>query len=100
MTAGDGSREPSLEFPPVVRPESLPTSSAAGLPAVRLPGDVRLSTVALASGLALAFEGVRLAARLAQKRSAARRSMEMEPPAHVTVSYQWTQIIVERQERS
>jgi hypothetical protein len=98
MTAGDGSREPSLEFPPVVRPESLPTSSAAGLPAVRLPGDVRLSTVALASGLALAFEGVRLAARLAQKRSAARKSME--PPAYVTVSYQWTQIIVERQERS
>lgn len=98
MTSGDGSPEPFLEFPPIIRPVSSPATSTRRFPAVRLPGDVRLSTVALASGLALAFEGARLAARLVRRRSAA--SEVIAPPAHITVSYEWTQITVEQHEHS
>jgi hypothetical protein len=98
MTSGDGSPEPCLEFPPIIRPESSPATSNRELPAVRLPGDLRLSTVSLASGLALAFEGVRLAARLVRKHSAA--SKAIAPPAHMTVSYEWMQITIERHEHS
>jgi len=67
------------------------------LPDVRLLGDLRLSTVAVASGLALAFEGLRLLARSRSRRSATRRASG--DTAHVTVSYEWTQVIYERHER-
>jgi hypothetical protein len=97
MTSGDGPLEPSLDFPLIVRPEASPEPSAPRVPAVRLPGEVRLSTVVLASGIALAFEGLRLAARFGRKRAARTSS---ERAAHVTVSYEWTQIIYERHERS
>jgi hypothetical protein len=56
-----------------------------------------LSTVAVASGLALAFEGLRLLARSRSKRSAARNAVD--DTAHVTVFYEWTQVIYERHER-
>lgn len=97
MTSGDGSLEPTLEFPPIVRPESSPAPSIPRLPALRLPVDLRLSTLALASGLALAFEGFRLAARSSRKRAAARQGHE--EPTRITVSYEWTRVTYERRER-
>jgi hypothetical protein len=97
MTSGDGPLEPSLNYPPVVRQQASPARTHARLPDVRLPGDLRLSTVAVASGLALAFEGLRLLARSRSKRSASRQAAR--DTAHVTVSYEWTQVIYERHER-
>jgi hypothetical protein len=97
MTSGNDPLEPSLDFPPIVRPETSPMPSNPRLPVPRLPGNLPLSTIALASGIALAFEGLRLAARSTRKRASAGNVAETS--ALVTVSYEWTQFIYERRER-
>lgn len=85
-----------LAFPPIVRPEGSLAPESLHFPTVRFPNDVRLSTVALASGLLLALEGVRLMARTSRKRSRAR--VLADASTELRVTYEWTQVVYERHE--
>ena len=93
-----GSPEPLLEFPPVARKRATPAVSSSRLPALRRPRELSLTSVVLASGIALAVEGLRLAARSRRQRSA-HRQRELTP-GQVTVTYEWTHVTYERRERS
>lgn len=90
--------EPLVEHFPVVRSHQPPAVSDQRLPAFRLPRQLGLSSVVLASGITLAVEGLRLAALARRRRSVATR-MESRPE-QISVTYQWTHITHERYERS
>ena len=96
VNAGEDPR--SLQYPPIMRPEASPAASGTRFPAIRVPRDVRLSTIALASGLALAIEGVRFMRRSMRQRSEQTHAPESQGASFM--SYQWTRIIYERYERS
>lgn len=90
--------EPLVEYPPVVRSRPLPAVPARRLPAFRRPRELTVSNVVLVSGIALALEGLRLAARAGRKRSIA--SQQKSTPEQITVTYEWTHVSYERYERS
>ena len=94
----DTSPDAIVEYPPVVRAQVTPVSTRHSLPSVRPRRELGLASVILASGLALAIEGLRLAARSNRNRATSRALNE--PREHVMVTYEWTQITVERYERS
>jgi hypothetical protein len=93
----DGSPRVSLEYPLVKRSELNPARSTQGFLSFRRPRELSLSNVVLASGIALAVEGLRLAVRTNRKRAAVKR----EPAAstQITLTYEWTQVTYERYER-
>ena len=98
MSDDDASPEVVLEYAPVLRTETGAVPFRRSLPILRRPRELNLSTVVLASGMALAVEGLRLAARSSRKRATLRPTNA--PPEHVTMMYEWTQITYERYERS
>ena len=94
MVSGDRPPQTGLEYPPTVRPDSAVTRSNPQLLGLR---ELSVPSIVLASGLALAFEGIRLASRARRRRAATKRPA---PAERLTISYSWTQIVYERHERS
>lgn len=92
-----GSPEPLLEHPPAVRSKATPALSSNRLSTRWRDPEVSLSRVVFASGIALAVEGLRLAARANRKRAAARQVES--GPEQITVTYEWTHVTFERYER-
>ncbi len=93
-----GSPEPLIEYPPVVRSRVTPAIPARRVPALRRPRELTLSSVILASGVALAVEGLRLAARARRNRSV--DTQHESTPGRISVTYEWTHVTYERYERS
>jgi hypothetical protein len=92
-----GSPEPLLEHPPALRSKMIPALSNNRLSTHWRDSEIRLSRVVLASGIALAVEGLRLAARANRKRAAARQVES--GPEQISVTYKWTHVTYERYER-
>jgi hypothetical protein len=98
MSDEGGSPDPSPEFPIVVRSEVIPARPAQRSLSFGRPRELSLSSVVLASRIALAFEALRLAARANRKRAATQQRDAAS--AQITLTYEWTQVTYERYERS